>query len=529
MGVFDGVKIKKPMRSGFNLSHERKLTCNMGELIPILFEEVVPNDTFQVKSEIFLRFAPMLAPIMHRVDVTTHFFYVPWDQVWIDFNDWITGEKEVAFPTHEISANVRFTKGQPADYLGLPVWDGTTTITNPINFSVLPFRALARIWNEYYRDQDLQNKLPEEKGAFDWATENAIFNKIYRAWNKDYFTSARPWAQKDPDGPVKMPVNWSPQYLQQGEWLDATGQPGGSNQRPVQVQNDGGANIGKLYNGPTDTSYNAGNIKNLTDPQTNINFDINELRWAHKVQQWLERNARAGTRYHEFVLAHYGVRTPDLRHGRPLYLGGGKQNVVISEVLNTSGPTQFDSSQNPPEPVVGTTPQGNMAGHGIATGSTNSFRHFFTEHGCVIGLMSVTPKPAYQNSMKKAWRKFNRHDYLYPLFANMGEQEVSLWEVNTPLYGAVGDSNKTFGYQERYFEYKASYDSVHGDFRDDLEFWHLTRKFSNEPALNDEFIKCNPSRRIFAVTKQDEATIYAQVYNQVFAQRPLPFNAMPML
>jgi hypothetical protein len=238
------------------------------------------------------------------------------------------------------------------------------------------------------------------------------------------------------------------------------------------------------------------------------------------LQQWLERNARGGTRYIENILAHFGVRSSDKRLQRPEYICGTKQPIIISEVLNMTG------SFNGPDPT--SPPQGNMAGHGISVAGDSLSKYFVEEHGYIMGIMSIMPKPAYQQGINRQWLKLDPLDYYWPSFANIGEQEV----MNQELFAYGADPTGTFGYVPRYAEYKYQANRVAGDFRDSLDYWHLGRKFATQPNLSQEFIECDYAdfnTRIFAVGSDDVDQFYCQVLNKVLARRPMPVYGTPIL
>lgn len=496
MSIFNSILVKKPKRSMFNLSHERKLSLNMGKLVPTMVQEVLPGDSFRVSSNNLVRMHPLVAPIMHRIDVFTHYFYVPNRLVWQDWEKYISNshpELNLTLPTITFdNTNKGYTgDGGLADYLGVPNIKNID-LTNDLKVNALPFRAYQLIFDEFYRDQDLQNSINVPTDS----TEN-FFDMVAmrsRSWQKDYFTSARPWAQKGADVMLPMSIN-----------------PG---QRPQAIKEDGStatgdliADQGEIYAG----SNSPGNQVRFEDVATVTAPNITELRRATKLQEWLEKNARAGSRYIEQLLVHFGVMSDDARLHRPEYLGGGRQAVQISEVANTS-----DTSN---------APQGNLSGEGTSMGKSG-FSKAFKEHGFIIGITSIMPKPAYMNGLPRMFSKNDIFDFAFPEFANIGEQPIlnkELFVTGTEL------DNETFGYTPRYAEYKFTNDSVHGDFKSTLKHWHLSREFSNTPSLNEEFIKYNfgeDQKKIFPVT-DDTHKFYMQIYNDIKAVRPLPYFSDP--
>lgn len=518
-GLFNKIQIRRPKYNKFNLSHEKKLSFKMGELVPIMCEEVVPGDRIRNSTEVMLRMAPMLAPIMHRVNVHVHNFFVPNRIVFDGWEDWITGGPDGEDATnhpkvhinYEVTAQAR--KGTLADYLGIPaIPDAVGTVDNLLSVSALPFRGYQMIYNEYYRDQNLEDPIDFNIDSANPASAERIrlMTLRRRAWEKDYFTSALPWAQRGAD--VNLPVDsyFSPQELSQSEVKVA----GSETPSPI-----GGIDARSNYAvSGTEITSSGGpvKIKTLDDPQIidATSVTINELRVAVRLQEWLEKNARAGSRYIEQILSHFGVRSSDSRLQRPEYIGGSIMPVMISEVLNTAG---------------GAVPQGDMTGHGLSVGSSGRNGRKFEEHGYFFTIMSVIPKSAYMQGCPRKFTKFDRYEYFWPEFAHLGEQAIRLKELYHDYSGSyVSDKDSTWAYQSRYAEYKQAQSQVHGDFRDDLDFWHMARNFAAEPSLNSSFVQCNPDDRIFAVQDGTD-TLWAQVYNRVDALRLIPYFNIPRL
>jgi len=494
----NSVKMTQPTKSMFDLSHDVKLSLNMGELVPIMCTECIPGDKFNISCESLIRFQPLVSPVMHRMDVTMHYFFVPNRLVWPNWEKFITGQKiddlDIVAPYFTVdTANY----SPLMDYLGIPTPIGLNTE----EVSAIPFAAYQMIYNEYYRDQNLIDPVIFElaDGEEDPTVSLNILRK--RAWEHDYFTASLPDAQAGdpvdiPLGDVELKPDWAGQrptfQLDNGTVL--TGD--------VEQDTVGGGKITVAGNGPQ--AYDPdGTLQ--TEPTT-----INDLRTAFRLQEWLEKTMRGGKRYIEHILAHFGVRSSDKRLQRPEYITGIKSPVMISEVLNTTGTEDL--------------PQGNMAGHGVAvtTGQYGSF--YCEEHGYIIGIMSVMPKTAYQQGIPKHFLKRQFLDYAFPTFANLGEQEV----LNKEVYAFQGaGGNNTFGYIPRYGEYRFENNRVAGDLRTTLDFWHLGRIFSTPPALNQEFVECVPDTRIFAVEDPEVQKLIAHVYNKVTAVRALPKYGTP--
>ena len=568
--IFDSIRLLKPKRSVFDLSYENKLSFDMGKLIPILRYDVVPGDKFRVNTEVFLRFSPLVAPIMHRVNCYVHYFYVPYRLLWDNGKDdswkqFITGGEDglaqPVFPRVKIDPRT-FTgvygKGTLMDYMGINfgVEPGNEGSIN--EYSLLPFRAYQFIFNEYYRDQNLTPEVQFSRAGGDsnvttqlldgtdyetaYEAIAALFQLRDRAWEKDYFTSALPFVQRgvaaqipfgDPtlsgSGLSKIyQINKSPLYqvsvsstansddldfdtdtLRDNTEFLSDGTLIQNGTRAILAQQGVTAKIN--LNGTHGVSVNdiasKLQLEGLSAPT------INELRLAEHLQRWLEKNARGGSRYIEQILSHFGVRVPDYRLDRPEYLGGGKTPVVIKDVPQTSS-------------TDATSPQGNLAGQGYAVGAKNKFKYTFDEHGIVLGIMSVLPRTAYQQGVDRFFTKFDKFDYYFPEFANLGEQAV----LNQEIYNDATseESLETFGYQERFAEYKYRASEVHGDFKDSLNMWHMGRIFQNKPSLNTSFVSSNPTTRIFAV-EQGVQHMWCQLYHDVRAIRPMPKHAIPSL
>jgi len=493
--VFQTVKKATIPRSEFDLSHDKKLSMKMGDLIPILVEECVPGDEFKINTESMIRLAPMTAPVMHRMNAYIHYFFVPNRILWSNWEKFITGDWSGTVPAIEVGS--AFQNGSIYDYMGLP--SGITS--DPAGeINALPFRAYKKIWNEYYRDQDVQLEI-----AFDDDDTHAI---MQRCWEKDYFTSCRPWAQKG--NPVEFQIESFPSYNEDSVgYSDVLPAIGG-------LRLD--AQVGTTGREIKDTVGNNIEIQNIDASYGSI--DMNEFRTAHRIQRWLERNARSGSRYVEHLLTHWGIISDDARLDRPEYIGGGRSPVVISEVLNTFGSEDANAH-----------PQGSMSGHGLNVGNTNQAKKYCKEHGYIIGMMSVIPTSAYYQGLHKKYSRKTVYDFYNVEFARLGEQEV----LNKELMATNNQetNEETFGYQARYAEYKYGQSSVHGDFRGNLDFWHMARKFDEQPLLSDPFVRVNNDddeiTRIFNVSDPDVDHLWVQLYHHISAKRPMPYFNDPTI
>lgn len=538
--IFNSIRLKRPRRNVFYLSYENKLTANAGELVPIMCKPVVPGDKFRVNTEMLVRLAPLVAPMMHRVDVFTHYFFVPNRLLWNQWEDFITkgvdGTTVPAFPkialradwVNPTSAASLLSDGSLWDYLGLPTIGGfngiafpersPNSVIPPVGYEVsaLPFRAYQLIYNEYYRDQNLTQPIDFtlDGGLVTNVTEvMSLLTLRRRAWEKDYFTSALPWVQRGPD--VTVPVNNNSGsldvVLKDSPHADVYHVPGTTAfPKDGALRSISGALV--IGGGEPDPAY-----LEPSNFQVNVNelgVSINDLRTSNALQRWFERNARSGSRYIEQILSHFGVRSSDARLQRPQFLGGGRTPISVSEVLQTSS---TDS----------TSPQANMAGHGISAGVNHGFKRYFEEHGYIIGIMSIRPRTGYQQGVPKDFRKFDNMDFYFPEFAHLGEQEIKNEELYLQQTPAGNDG--VFGYTPRYAEYKYSMNEVHGDFRGNMAFWHLNRIFSESPNLNTTFVECNPSNRVFATAGTSDDKYWIQLYQDVKALRLMPKYGTPTL
>lgn len=481
-------------RGKFSLSHTKLLSCDMGALVPLTIMDVLPGDTIQHATTCMVRCAPLLAPVMHRVDVRIHHWFVPLRLLWDDFEDFITGGPAgvsvPTFPTRTFTTGPAV--GTLSDYLGVP------TGVNNIEVSALPYRAYGLIWNENYRDQDLQTELTVSTAAGADTTTNTTIQNC--AWEKDYFTSARPWEQKGPA--ITIPLGTQAPISGIGNSAagtsvtnvsvdDAVGGPGTVYAHAYRSQVSADLFLrAASANGQPNAFADLSNASAIT---------VNALREALALQRYEEARARFGSRYVEY-LRYLNVRSSDARLQRPEYLGGGSYPVQFSEVLQTA---------------EGTDPVGQMAGHGLGVSRSARYRRFFEEHGYVISVMSVKPKTIYAQGLFRTWNRRTKEDFWQKELQHIGQQPIE----NKEVYAAHTSPNGTFGYQDRYDEYRRMESSVAGAFRpgQNLDFWNFARSFSSDPALNADFVKCVPSEEPFAVPSEN--TLYVMARHSVQARR----------
>lgn len=478
-------------RAKHGLSHYKLLSCNPGFLVPCALVEVLPGDTFQMASSALIRLAPLVAPVMHPFHARIHHWFVPHRLVWSNWQDFITGGPDglnaSVFPTITFAAN-GVSVSSLADYLGV-----TPANTNPIKVSALPFRGYALIWNEWYRDQDLQSKLTISTADGNDTTTNTGLQSV--AWEKDYFTTARPWTQKGPTVTIPLegnaPVRTATATGNAPSVIGAAGTPIVLGPSGAIVVTTGTAGVP-----PTNQPLYA-------DLSGVSAADINSLRLAFALQRYEEARARYGSRYTEY-LRYLGVRSSDARLQRPEYLGGGKQTVQFSEVLQTGVTTGG---------TVGGV--GNLAGHGIGAMRSNRFRRFFEEHGYIFSFISLMPKSMYAQGIRRTLLRLVKEDFWQRELQHIGQQIV--W--NAEVYGDTATPTGTFGYQDRYDEYRRMESGIAGQFRTSLlNFWHMARIFGSQPVLNASFVQGNPTNRIFADQTGDD-NIYAMVSHSIQARR----------
>lgn len=490
-----------PKRNKFSRSHYNILTGNFGELLPIYWDEVLPGDIWQQSSSLLIRLSPLVKPPLHPVQVRVHTYYCPIRLLWEDHEDYFTGGQDgKQVPVHPHFQPGTTVEGDLCDYLGWPPHAYGTR-----KFNVLPIRAYQKIWMEHYRDQDLISEpVISESSGLDSTTEQDI-RRV--AWAKDKFTTCRTETQRGDD--IGIPLGTDANVISNGTGIPTFNVPS-SSPSPLNAV-VGSQNVGwSAAQGTTQTaSWNTPNLKADLTSATGVLID--DLRLALGKQRYMEIMQRAGARYGEYARAIFGVTNPDSRLIIPEYLGGGRSTISFSEILSTS--------------EAGTQKVGDLAGHGISAMKTRKYRRFFTEHGIVMSLLSVVPKTIYTQQLDvENLRDENtiKEDYFMPQLQGIGDTEV----YNEELKMDHATPDGVFGYNERYGEYRSKTSRVCAEMRSTPGYdWHFGRVFGSDPALNQSFIECNPSKRSFADQTVDSMQI--QCYHSIQARRPIGASGLP--
>lgn len=492
--------------SKHNLSHRVSLSSKMGLLMPIALFDVVPGDKIKHKISALIRTQPLLAPVMHTVDVDVHCYFCPDRLIWDNSEDFHTGGDDgmddSVVPYMTAPADTGYLKGSLADYFGLPIG------VPGYKHSALPFRAYAKIYNEHYRDTQLQNELAiSYADGLDSTTSRAL---VAPAWKRDYFTMARPQPQLGPE--VTIPLSGDLSSIPvtiQGNGTDirlsSVGTPSVSGVWENTNTASTASNLDPaLGTGSTGSPFRWNNpgLEGEADLSGggDVGLDVRDLREGNALQRMLEHNNIFGGRYIEQLLSRFNVAPQDVRLDRPEFIGGGETKIQFSEVLQTA---------------EGTDPVGEMKGHGISFLSSHKYTRRIPEHGWIMCFMILRPKTQYMQGLHRMWSRETRWDYFNPEFQDIGDMAI----LNKEVKAGHAQPDGIFGFTPMYEDYRTIPSRVAGDFRDTLKYWHMAREFSGNPALNSSFITANPTSRIFPDTSGDQ--LYISVNHGITARRLL--------
>ena len=517
-------------RTKFDRSHVYKTTFNSGKLIPVFVDEVLPGDTTRMSVNYFARLATPIKPIMDNIYLDWFFFFVPNRLIWDHWQNFCFEQEDSDDSTDYVIPTVTATGnsengyvGSLWDYFGLPV----NTTGNLSGISALPFRAVYLIWNEWFRDENLQKSVKIQKGDANEVLDSSrasdqpswVFSSGTtvvpghacppRGKRHDYFTSALPWTQKGPgvnisltgNAPIMATTNTEPKPHTPGIYVARDGASSTLFSSMIWDRAPSNVKTGSVY---ADLS----NISAIT---------INGLRTAFQMQKFYERLARGGSRYTEVLRSFFGVVSPDARLQRPEFLGSFTKMVMVNPIAQTSA-------------TDNTSPQGNLSAYGVTASNFHGFTKSFVEHGYIIGFVCARADLTYQQGINKMWLRSTVYDFYWPTFAHLGEQAIELREIYAQ---GTKDDSTVFGYQERYAEYRYKPSQITGKFRSsvtggNLDVWHLSQFFGNAPTLNEEFITENPPiKRIIAV--QDEPEFLLDVGFRYTTVRPMPMFGTPGL
>ena len=545
----NSVLLKRPKRNKFDLSRVNKLTCEAGEIVPFFLEECLPDDSFKLATANRIRLAPQVLPLMHQIDVSMYWFFVPCRILWPNWEEFITGGKdgtsEPIIPYFNFGQGNTILKktagvGMLSDYLGIPT--NATSLTSlevtAQSYNFMPFAAYVKIYNDYFRDENFTKELPFElKDGFQTLSNVASdddvssciqtiyagtaaapavrsWQRVYggcflASWKKEYFTSALPNTQRGPI--VNIPLgDTAPIVFGKSDGVRSL------KNRFIGTVSDTPAVGEQVYGGSVSNSTFTGEARRLqADLSEATNTNIIELRRAFRIQEFLERMNAGGSRLTEMIYSMFGVNSPDARLQRAEFIGASHNPVLVDAIYQTSA-----SQEN--------SPLADFAGKAISVGGQKPISYYCKEHGYIMGLMVIRPRPEYQNITRRHWLHglTGKFDYFWPILANIGDQAIQ----NRELYAPSLKGNEPFGYTPRYQEYRFAPSETHGEMQTTLKYFHMNRIFDSQPVLNQQFMNCNPRTDMFAVTDGEVSHHYwCEILIGCQAKRPIPKFGTPML
>ena len=545
----NSVLLKRPKRNKFDLSRVNKLTCEAGEIVPFFLEECLPDDSFKLATANRIRLAPQVLPLMHQIDVSMYWFFVPCRILWPNWEEFITGGKdgtsEPIIPYFNFGQGNTILKktagvGMLSDYLGIPT--NATSLTSlevtAQSYNFMPFAAYVKIYNDYFRDENFTKELPFElKDGFQTLSNVASdddvssciqtiyagtaatpavrsWQRVYggcflASWKKEYFTSALPNTQRGPI--VNIPLgDTAPIVFGKSDGVRSL------KNRFIGTVSDTPAVGEQVYGGSVSSSTFTGEARRLqADLSEATNTNIIELRRAFRIQEFLERMNAGGSRLTEMIYSMFGVNSPDARLQRAEFIGASHNPVLVDAIYQTSA-----SQEN--------SPLADFAGKAISVGGQKPISYYCKEHGYIMGLMVIRPRPEYQNITRRHWLHglTGKFDYFWPILANIGDQAIQ----NRELYAPSLKGSEPFGYTPRYQEYRFAPSETHGEMQTILKYFHMNRIFDSQPVLNQQFMNCNPRTDMFAVTDGEVSHHYwCEILIGCQAKRPIPKFGTPML